>query len=263
VEYKEDFILNLANILGIWDGNNQIFPEMTEKLSFWDYVRRGVIPLNISIPIWVFYIIVSIGALLYFRYFIYEAGKRLIKATISTTNTLDPTGQYSIVDEIKLPEDTQGIIAIRDWNIKRHNFLMSANQGLLWDNRIMKADEKPIANNNKGLYAYRLGTNIQRSWGKVSGIVSLTGRCVGHANGLIRAERCRILLLLCWWPYTAKELSSRYGVPVMLVFDKRRALEQWLVSSEGIHWLKQNANIINQEITLSQEIEEILKKEDF
>lgn len=261
--YLDDYVINLSGVIAIWDGSNQVYPIKTEGTSFWEHVGSGAIPVHISIPLWMPFGVLAILFLLFFRFAAYEMLKVLIESLRARLPILDPSRQPWITKDIKLPDDTQGIIATRDWKLAHHNVLMSANQGLVWEDVNTKADVKPSAENTKGIYAYRLGTNIRRTWGKVSGIVSLTGHCVGHANGLVRSEKCQILMLFCMWPGTAKELSARYGVPVMLTFDKRRSLEQWMVSLDGIRWLKQNANIISEEKPLDREIEEIMEREGF
>lgn len=266
-QYLEDYVLNLSGVIAIYEGNNQVYPLITEGRSFWERVLNEGIPIHTSIPLWILLVISSVAFVIWLRVGLFEVMRALFKASLKAflmkPTILDPTKSPWIVKDINLPIDARGIIATRDWKLAHHNILMSANQGLVWETANTKADEKPSTENDKGLYAYRLGTNMQRSWGKVYGIVSLSGHCIGHANGLIRAESCRILMLFCLWPNTARELSARYGVPVMLTLDKRRSLEKWLVSYSGIRWLQQNADLISGEVPLDKQIEEIIEKEGF
>lgn len=266
--YLEDYVLNLSGVIGIWEGNNQVYPitKTVERVGFWERVRNEGIPIHIAIPFWIPVVILTGCAVVWLC--VVSVGfrgifKGLLKANLAKPTALDPTKPPWIVQDITIPQSPQGIIATRDWKLARHNVLMSANQGLIWETANTEADEKPSMENDKGLYAYRLGTNMHRRWGRVSGIVSLSGHCIGHANGLVRAENCRILMLFCIWPNNAKELSARYGVPVLLTLDKRRSLEKWLVSSSGIKWLKQNNDLISGETSLDKEIGEILEKEGF
>ena len=266
VRYADDYILNLAYVEAIWHDNTLLYPVNKKVATFWENVKSGNVPIRWSVPVWPFYLVLACILLFFLRFAIWGMLKYLFNA-VSNLNIIPhlcPTGESFLANEITLPESTQGIIATREWNIKKHNLLVSANQGMIYKEPKVIADEIPTKENNNGIYAYRFGTNMRKSWAKVSGVVSLSGKCVGHTNGLIRAEKCRILFLFCLWPGVAKELSARYKVPVMLTLDKKSDIEKFLISDEGVKWLKHNADIIKGDFNnIEQDIEEIFEKEGF
>jgi hypothetical protein len=172
-----------------------------------------------------------------------------------------------ILSKVFIPPTTSGIIAMRDW-IVVNGKLFSVTTGSEWTSRIVMANKKPAKNNNTGIYAYQLGRRSDYS-NDVSGIVALYGKCqIGQDKGIIRAERCDILLLITEKPGVL--LSRRYGVPVLLTSDMD-IIEKWIITAEGIHWLKHNSDLIAKltnprypnKSQIESEIADILKDNNF
>ncbi len=172
-----------------------------------------------------------------------------------------------LVERITIPPETTGIIAIRKWVVIKGR-LHSLVTGSEWVGSVGIADKPPEKNNSSGIYAIRLGFDGDWS-GNVAGIVACYGKCrIGEKKGIIRAERADIIMLIV--AQNGAALSQRYGVPVLVAKDEH-IISRWLVTDEGIYWLKHNEKLINSLIgkptlntsAVEKQIAEILKDKKF
>lgn len=198
----------------------------------------------------------------------------LTKAAFPGVPVLQPVGNKTtrkrsskaqMVKDITIPKETSGIIAMRCWNLKNGK-LHSMTIGGEWTGKTAIADKKPNSQNNSGIYAHRLGRRSDYN-GDVWGIVAMYGRCrIGQDQGIIRAERCDVLLLITD-SQEATELSKRYGVPVLITDDNEDLMEKWLISEDGLYWLKHNNDLLRDLTTPKtdpiKQVEEILKQQNF
>lgn len=181
-----------------------------------------------------------------------------------------PIHTPNITSEIAIPENTQGIIATRDWNASSLIFAKLKSRFKLtpWESSILVADKLPQKDNTSGIYAVQLGVEPQNSINHL-GIVVLTGKCVHHTDGIIRAERCQILMILCRHKDDAKRVSANYGIPVVYTRDVKVTFRNWLLSEKGIYWLKHNQRLLRQLLAakkpdrLTKEVTTILETTNF
>lgn len=146
--------------------------------------------------------------------------------------------------KISLREAPGGLIAVRGWTMDKTGCLRSIAKGTNWETTELNADAVPKTGGWRGIYAYRLGTNIDDYDAKVLGVVSLSGHLVAHKDSMIRAQKCTILLLVTKKENIASRLEERYKCPVFIVNNPRKALENWVISLEGIFWLAHNNKLI-------------------
>lgn len=141
-----------------------------------------------------------------------------------------------------------GIYATRTWKYRK-GYLYSSGVGQArWDTRVLLANKFPMENNENGVYALRLGvTHSDWEFMKhILGIVSLSGEWLEHADGVLRAESCEIISLIVshYYKAVALELSSTYGVPVIVADNPINTYLNWLYSENGVECLRHNADIL-------------------
>jgi hypothetical protein len=109
----------------------------------------------------------------------------------------------------------------------------------------MIADKVPAENNRNGIYAYQLGSWVP-TWPHHVGIVEMLDHIEVHADGVLRAEKCKILVIIVNWGrvHWAREISARYNVPVYVSNYPEQAFRTWLLGPDGIKWLNHNFNLI-------------------
>lgn len=148
--------------------------------------------------------------------------------------------------EIKT-DGERGILAIRSWGVDKKGVLKSLVQNTKWEGNTLKTDKLPYKENTKGIYGYRLGVNLSQK-GEVMGIVSLDGEYSYHAEGIVRAEHCKILgfLMSKGLERTAKFISNEYNVPVYLAESAEVAYYDWLFSAEGQKALQHNYELLKE-----------------
>ena len=139
----------------------------------------------------------------------------------------------------------KGIIIVRSWGVDKKGVLKSLFQNTTWDGKVLTADKNPNKDNPKGIYGYRLGVSIKQQ-GKVMGIVALEGEYSYHAEGIVRAEHCKILgfLMSKGFERTAKFISNKYNVPTYLDESAEVAYYNWLFSEEGQKALQHNFELL-------------------
>lgn len=161
--------------------------------------------------------------------------------------------ETNVVDRVTLPQDICGLVGIRYWQLDPGMYIVSATRRRRYDSSVIWADRTPTATNRNGIYAHQLPAADH--WprelpilGYAFGIVELSGHVVVHEDGVLRGERCRILMLIARAD-VASYLSRIYGVPVMVPKDGRTGVEQiesWLRSCEGVAILKWNVDLISE-----------------
>jgi TM2 domain-containing membrane protein YozV len=154
-------------------------------------------------------------------------------------------GGATVVDEVTVDvKGVKGICAVRTWGLFWGDKLRSTGKGTVWKDRALTADKPPTEENAHGVYAYRTGVaSLNRQViGLVFGIVDMTGRFEYHSNGVIRAERGEILLLVCnrGWYNKGRRISAKYGIPVVFVKDTSEAYHGWLFGENGVECLEHN-----------------------
>ncbi len=149
---------------------------------------------------------------------------------------------------VEVTPKAAGIYATRTWKYRK-GYLYSSGWGQAqWGNKVLLADKIPAENNENGVYALRLGVT-QNDWEfmkHILGIVSLSGEWLEHEDGVLRAESCEIILLIVshYHKAVAFELSSTYGVPVIVANNPINTYLAWLYSENGVECLLHNANIL-------------------
>ncbi len=183
---------------------------------------------------------------------------------------VQPPVQYSytpnVVNKIVIPPETSGLICIRQW-ITQDNCLYSTFMRThKWGSKEEVADKPPSKLNENGVYAYKLGSRVPE-WNGHLGIVELSGKTLGHKDGVIRGEKCTILTILVRNGSWAEKLSATYGIPVVLTSDIIFTFTDWLLNGEGLYWLQHNKNLLrellNRPDNLTSQVNEILEKEKF
>ena len=143
--------------------------------------------------------------------------------------------------------ESKGIIAVRSWKLEK-GVIKSIVQDTKWDNNELIADKLPNKNGITGIYGYRLGAFIKQS-GNIMGIVEFNGQYEYHADGIIRAEHCKIIGFFMSYglPNTARKVSIKYNVPVYLDESPEVAYISWLYSAQGQSALQYNFNLLGDE----------------
>lgn len=164
--------------------------------------------------------------------------------------------------KISLRQAPGGVIAIRSWGVNKQGVLRSTAVGTEWESAILEADVTPLVGGWHGIYAYRLGTNIDDAGGcDVEGVVSLSGHITGHKDSLLRAQKCTVLVLLIEPKKTSLKplLEQRYKCPVVVTSNIKHTLQNWILSQEGIFWLGHNAKLISGKLQdkFERDIEEL------
>ena len=140
-----------------------------------------------------------------------------------------------------------GLIATRCWNVDKTGILSSTARNVKWDSAVLEADINPVVGGWHGVYAYRLGTYIDGGE-DVEGLVSLSGRIVGHKDSLLRAQKCTILVLVTKKEKVAPLLRQRYKCPVVVTSDIELTIQKWVISQEGIFWLAHNERLLSKKL---------------
>ncbi len=150
-----------------------------------------------------------------------------------------------ILDRLVLPDTVRGIVAIRQWTWME-GVLTSRNQKYIWTSSKMLSDKVPLKNNQNGIYAYQLGSLVP-SWPHHIGIVEMLDHIEVHADGVVRAEKCKILVIIVNWGHArwAREVSSRYNIPVYSGNYPAQIFREWLLGPDGMKWLNHNYNLLH------------------
>jgi len=140
-----------------------------------------------------------------------------------------------------------GIVGVRSWKVDKKGTLVSIYTGTKWDGKELKSDKKPDKDGVKGVYAYRLGANLHMT-ATVLGIVELDGNYEYHAEGVVRAEHCKIIgfFMSKGLERTARFISNKYSVPVLLANDSEIAYMDWLYSEQGQKALQHNYELLKE-----------------
>lgn len=156
-----------------------------------------------------------------------------------------PFAQIKTAPTLNLIYNAQGILSIRSWSVNRHGDLKSIVQGTKWDSKEFMADKNPGKDDDSGIYAYRLGSNIKQQ-STVMGIVELDGKYEYHPDGIIRAEHCKILCLFISKSYQklGRLLSNKYAVPLFFDDTPEIAYLHWLYSEVGQKSLQHNYELL-------------------
>lgn len=152
--------------------------------------------------------------------------------------------EFELPSLLKPNSQVTGIIAFRGWHYGK-GALRSLAVDIVWETNQLVSDRMPVKGDYHGIYAHRLGVG-NGDLGAVCGVVSLSGNILGHGDNILRAEKCRILCLLTSKPGIVDELKRRYLCPVYVVKDKKKAISQFTISKDGIHWLQHNNKVIDQ-----------------
>ena len=202
---------------------------------------------------WVLVPVVSIFLVVYY-YVIYKRGKIYRMATTVThyfehqRDRKIPLVVKAVVvtkpSDIKL-NGNNGIIVVRSWKVDNKGTLTSIVQNTKWKNNELVADKHPDRDGVKGIYGYRLGANIKQS-STVMGVVELNGKYEYHAEGIVRAEHCKMIgfFMSKGLERTARFISNKYNVPVYLDESSEVAYLGWLYSEEGQKSLQHNFELL-------------------
>jgi hypothetical protein len=149
-----------------------------------------------------------------------------------------------VLKQLVLPGTVNGLVGIREWTWI-DDILTSRNHKYVWNSNKMIADKIPDRNNWNGIYAYQLGAMVP-SWPHHTGIVEMLGHIEVHSDGMVRAEKCKILVIIVNWGRVewAQGVSSRYNVPVYVSKFPEQAFREWLLGTDGIKWLNHNYNLL-------------------
>ncbi len=100
------------------------------------------------------------------------------------------------VDRTKL----KGMLAYRAWCVRMKGVLspvMGWHENETWRGELSFADQPPSRDNTHGLYATRIERWVGNSYGdEYCGLVDLYGKVVEHADGVLRGECGRIVMIL-------------------------------------------------------------------
>ena len=164
--------------------------------------------------------------------------------TIQPIDSLPAKYAPQFLTRLVLPGTIKGLVGIREWDWV-DNLLTSRNNKYIWVSSKMTADKIPAENNLNGIYAHRLGSLVP-TWPHHLGIVEMLGHIEVHSDGIIRAEQCKILVIIVNWGRKGwgKEISSRYNIPVYISNFPEQAFREWLLGSDGIKWLNHNYNLL-------------------
>ena len=164
-----------------------------------------------------------------------------------------------ILTRLIIPDGVEGLVGIREWTWIEDT-LTSRNHKYVWNSRYMIADKTPNKNNKNGIYAYRLGASVP-TWPHHIGIVEMQGHAEIHSDGMIRAEKCKILVIVVNWgrAHWARRISSRYNVPVYVSNFPEQAFREWLLGPDGMKWLNHNFNLLySKNFNIIEEAEKII-----
>lgn len=164
-------------------------------------------------------------------------------------NTINARYCADIQPEIHIEPEGAGLLGVRTWKyVPADGLLHSLVLKESWKERSIFADKSPEDGNKNGLHAFQLGT-LKTDYPRINealGIVSLTGNYTQHADMVIRAERCEMLLLILakhLQPY-ARSISCYYGVPVVVTEKPVHSYLNWFLSENGIKCLQHNAILL-------------------
>jgi hypothetical protein len=183
-------------------------------------------------------------------------------APLSTNSTSPSAVKYAprVLDNLVLPDTIRGLVGIRQWTWNG-SILTSRNQKYIWTSGKMTADRIPDRNNNYGIYAYQLGSMIP-PWHHHIGIVEMLEHIEVHSDGVLRAEKCKILAIIVNWGNSAwaREVSSQYHVPVYIANYPQTAFRRWILGPDGMKWLNHNFNLLQDggKFDILQEAEKLL-----
>lgn len=167
-------------------------------------------------------------------------------------NPRSPSSKPGTQPTIRIAEPIQGIAATRVWRVDRHGLLKSTYANTKWPSARTMSSELPAKSNKSGIYAYRLGKPLQWSflpWQRYAcGIVSLHGHCVGHVDGVIRAQAADCIVLVAS-PGTARLLQRNYDCPVVASGKPQDTTNRWLLTSEAAAAMANNDRIISSKTT--------------
>jgi hypothetical protein len=156
-----------------------------------------------------------------------------------------------VTDNIALPVELNGIVAIRQWKLEPGLFLLSGYRPRRFSSDFIWATAPPEPNNSSGIDAYPLlnyGCVLSTfSSGEVIGIVELAGRVIDYTGGIYRAECCRVLQLMAHTSLAAR-LSRIYGVPCVIAdcwLEAGRKMVNWLSGHDGIRCLQWNLQLVS------------------
>jgi hypothetical protein len=156
----------------------------------------------------------------------------------------------------------KGLVGIRQWNWTE-SLLASRNQKYIWTSGKIIADKIPARDNQNGIYAYQLGA-LTPTWLHHIGIVEMLDHIEVHADGILRAEKCKILVIVVNWGQAqwGREVSGRYNIPIYISNYPEQAFKEWLLGSDGIKWLNHNYNLLNSnKLKILEEAEKLLGAE--
>jgi hypothetical protein len=188
-------------------------------------------------------IILAVSALLKYK-------RQLSKLLFIRSDIVQPVyslpAKYApqVLTHLVLPGTVKGLVGIREWTWT-DAVLTSRNHKYVWTSSKMTADKVPDENNWNGIYAYRLGSVVP-AWPHHLGIVEMLGHVEVHADGVVRADKCQILVIIVNWGRMrwAREISSRYNVPVYVSYFPEQAFREWLLGPDGMKWLNHNHNLL-------------------
>jgi hypothetical protein len=246
-------VLRSGNVKAVYDNAILIFGARFTPVTWWlnEFDDDGwqAIAMAIVVVFGGFMFLVSVGAIFFFRV------RLMIWALRQQVIRYKP----QVISDIALPDDVSGLVGIRSFTRLR-GILGSAGFGFkIWDSKNMQADELPLQNNKHGLYGILLGCGYSENF--LIGIVSFSGTVRTHADGVVRAEYCRILTVICKSQKIAEVVSAYYGVPTVIGKKPNQTYERWLVSEDGIKWLSHNAEIIKKEAIYGDKREGNLESE--
>ena len=154
-----------------------------------------------------------------------------------------------VVDNITLPRELHGIVAVRQWKLESGIFLASVTQPRRYSTGFIWANVLPRPRNQNGIYACQLMHYSKITsgplFGYVIGIVELAGQVIEHTDGIYRAECCSVLQILVH-TCLAERLSRVYGVPCVRAdcdADVNRKIVNWLSGYDGIRCLQWNLQL--------------------
>ncbi len=137
-----------------------------------------------------------------------------------------------------------GLIAVRTFRLDERGCLFSAVSNTKWGENVICSDKVPTINNNAGIHAY-LPDKYEAEENNF-GIVELSGQIMEHANGVLRAERCRIhKLYFLKNDFSESKLYVNqliYNVPIVVTNSIEESFKTWLNDNQEI--LKRNQQIL-------------------
>lgn len=166
------------------------------------------------------------------------------------------------IPSISLKEAPNGVIAIRCWGYDEKNkVLVSLGKGnTKWGYSYLHSDIKPEKGNESGIYAYRLGS-MNYFKGGIQGLIALSGKIISHKDGMLRAEKARILILVIDDNKISIKLKEKYNIPIIVSSRPEISISNWMIGNEGIFWLRHNNDII-QKYRFENDIKKILEKQE-